>query len=187
VDAERTSPPTAAACDAAFSPAASQLAVFSPAASGPSLFRPVAATARFLLGDWSIAREVRDHRAGRPGSFCGKASFVPEPGGRAGLQLDYRELGELRMGRHRGPASRSLRYRERPDGAADVRFPDGRPFYRRDLRAGCCQAEHRCGADLYLVSVRVLSGDSFTERWRVTGPAKDYEMTSTYLRTGGQE
>jgi hypothetical protein len=156
------------------------------AAFRPAAFRPAAGTARFLLGEWSVAREISDHRSGRSGSFRGIARFRPDPGGRAGLVLSYREHGELSFGRHRGPASRALCYCERPDGAADVRFADGRAFYLLDLRAGYCQAEHPCGPDCYLVSLRVLSDDSYTETWRVTGPVKDYEMTTTYVRTGSQ-
>lgn len=68
-----------------------------------------------------------------------------------------------------------------------MRFADGRPFYQLDLRAGHCRAEHQCGQDLYVVFLRVVSDDSFTETWRVTGPAKDYEMTTTFVRTGSQE
>ncbi len=151
-----------------------------------AVFRPAAGTARFLLGEWTVAREIRDYRAGQSGSFHGQARFVPEPGGRAGI-LRYSEHGELRFAGHRGPASRSLCYCERPDGSADVRFADGRAFYLLDLRAGQCQAEHLCGADRYLVSLRVLGSDSFAETWRVTGPAKDYEMTTTSIRTGSQE
>ena len=156
--------------------------VFRPAAS-----RLAAGTARFLLGEWDVVREVRDYRSGRTGVFRGTARLGPEPGDSAGNVLSYREHGELTFAGHRGRASRSLSYREQPDGAADVRFADGRPFYQLDLRPGHCRAEHQCGADRYVVFLRVLSDDSFTETWRVTGPAKDYEMTTTFVRTGNQE
>ncbi len=99
-----------------------------------------------------------------------------------GRVLAYDEHGELRFGSHRGPASRSLLYRDLADGSADVRFADGREFYRLDLRSGTWSAEHPCRADQYLVTVTRLSPDSFTEAWRVSGPAKDYELTTTYTR-----
>ncbi len=99
--------------------------------------------------------------------------------------LAYHERGELCFGRHRGPASRSLLYRPRPDGTAEVLFADGRPFYLLDLRSGCWEAEHPCGADHYLVTVRVLGADSLTEHWRARGPEKDYSMTTTLTRIGG--
>lgn len=172
MDVERSCPPAAGVCGAGFRSAAAGLA---------------AGTARFLLGEWDVVREVRDHRSGKTGAFRGTARLVPEPRGSAGIVLSYREHGELTFASYRGPASRSLSYRERPDGAADVRFADGRPFYQLDLRGGHCRAEHRCGADRYVVFLRVLSGDSFTETWRVTGPAQDYEMTTTFVRTGSQE
>ena len=167
VDAERSYPPVAEVCEVAF--------------------RPVVGTVRFLLGEWNVVREIRDNRSGQSGSFRGTARFEPEPGGHAGLVVGYREHGELTFGAHNGPANRSLSYRERPDESADVRFADGRALYQLDLRGGRCQAEHLCGADWYLGSVCVLSSDTFTETWPVTGPAKDYEMTTTYVRTGSRE
>jgi hypothetical protein len=141
-----------------------------------------ATTVDFLHGDWNVVRHISDHLTGAVGEFRGEASFT-----RAGSDLTYREDGELRFGGHRGPASRSLLYRELADGSADVRFADGREFYRLDLRSGTCSAEHPCRADQYRVTVTRLSRDSFAETWRVTGPAKDYELATTYTRTGGRE
>ena len=111
---------------------------------------------------------------------------MPASGRQAdGQVLEYTENGELEFGSHRGPACRSLIYRRRPDGAADVRFADGRDFYRLDLRSGSWQAEHPCRADQYLVTVTRLDADSFTETWQVTGPDKDYELTD-FLPAGGR-
>jgi hypothetical protein len=159
-------------------------------------------TVDFLDGDWNVVRHISDHQTGEVGEFRGQASFRRCPAGPAqqisragrrdvadpdGLVLSYREHGELRFGSHRGPASRSLLYRELADGSADVRFADGREFYRLDLRSGTWSAEHPCRADHYRVTVRRLSPDSFCETWRVTGPAKDYELATTYTRTACQQ
>jgi hypothetical protein len=88
----------------------------------------------------------------------------------------------LRFRGHRGAASRSLIYRGRPDGTADVLFADGRDFYHLDPRSGGWQAEHPCAADHYAVIGRVLDRGSFEEHWRVRGPAKDYEIRTTLVR-----
>jgi hypothetical protein len=147
-------------------------------------------TLAFLLGDWNVARQISDFRAGRSGSFHGRASFVPAAGGdlaeiASGREpVHYREEGEFNYGDHSGPASRTLIYRARPDGGADVQFADGREFFRLDLTSGACEAGHPCREDSYQVSVARLGPDRYTESWRVTGPAKDYEMTATYTRTG---
>jgi Family of unknown function (DUF6314) len=159
-------------------------------------------TAAFLSGDWNVVRRISDHRTGQVGSFRGEASFRPcaaafpsvtgvrhevgpdgEPGN-TGAVLAYCERGELRLGSHRGPASRSLLIRDVADGTADVRFADGREFYRLDLRSGTCHAAHPCRADQYLVTVTRLGADSYTETWRVAGPDKDYELATTYTRAG---
>jgi Family of unknown function (DUF6314) len=96
--------------------------------------------------------------------------------------LRYAERGELRLGGHRGPASRALLYRELPGGAADVRFADGRPFYRLDLRSGMCTVRHDCGQDRYVISHLVRAADWLEERWQVTGPRKAYDGVTTLRR-----
>lgn len=141
-------------------------------------------TVEFLSGDWNVERRIRDHRGGQVGSFSGTASFRSGADSAAGRTLAYAESGELRLGNHRGPAGRSLLVIDAGDGTADVRFADGREFYRLDLRAGSCAAAHPCRADRYLVTVTRLSGDSYAETWRVTGPDKDYELQTTYTRMG---
>lgn len=143
-------------------------------------------TADYLRGRWQVERAITDFRSGQSGSFAGSARCAETPAGSetpAGA-LSYREQGELNFGGHRGPASRGLLYLARSDGAVDVRFADGRPFYRLDLRSGACSAEHPCGRDSYQVTIRVLSPGAYIERWRVRGPGKDYVMTTTMVRLG---
>jgi Family of unknown function (DUF6314) len=138
-----------------------------------------ARTIEFLRGDWDVERLIRDRRAGQDGAFHGIARFRATADSQV---LEYTEDGELRFGSHHGPARRRLIYRGRADGAADVRFADGREFYRLDLRAGVSQADHPCRADSYHVVIARLSPDSFTETWQVAGPGKDYELATTYRR-----
>ena len=141
-------------------------------------------TVGYLEGDWDVVREIADHRSGQAGEFRGHASFRSAPARASGSVLDFAEQGELRFAGHRGPARRSLRYHGRADGGADVRFADGRGFFGLDLRFGSCRAVHLCRADRYAVTVTWLSPDCFTEIWRVTGPDKDYDLTTVYTRAG---
>jgi hypothetical protein len=145
----------------------------------------------YLAGEWDVVREIADHRSGIAGSFRGRASFRPRPESSApdsgcpdGGVLELTEEGQLRFGAHHGPAGRSLLYYGCSDGSADVRFSDGREFYHLDLRTGGCHAVHPCRADRYAVTVTWLTADSFTEVWQVTGPEKDYDLTSVYTRSG---
>jgi hypothetical protein len=164
----------------------------------------------YLCGTWRVQRRLVDHAAGSIGTFEGVASFTAADGsdglgpaggsgGEDGLShrtgaraartaeaaaaLEYHEEGELRLGEYSGPASRDLIYRAGGDGAADVRFADGREFYRLDLSAGSWRDEHLCHPDRYIVAGRVLGPDSFEERWRASGPRKDYEIITTLVRT----
>jgi hypothetical protein len=150
-----------------------------PSAAGGGGGENSGCTIEFLRGDWSVERRIRDRRAGQDGSFRGTARFRASADG---CGLDYTEDGDLRYGSHHGTARRRLIYSGRADGAADVRFADGREFYRLDLREGDWQAEHPCRADKYHVTITRLSPDSFTETWQVAGPDKDYELMTTYRR-----
>ncbi|GIF02776.1 hypothetical protein Asi03nite_03140 [Actinoplanes siamensis] len=123
-----------------------------------------------------MRRRIVDHRGGVRGEFAGTAVFDDE--------LRYREEGELRFGGHHGPATRNLRYVDRGAFVLDVLFQDGREFYRLDLSDGAWSAEHPCAADTYRVTGRITGPDSFTERWHATGPAKDYELLTTFERAG---
>ena len=159
--------------------------------SGAADLELAASTLDYLAGDWDVVREIADHRSGVAGSFRGRASFrlrpeseAADPGGQGCRMLELAEQGQLRFGAHYGPAGRSLLYHGCSDGSADVRFADGREFYHLDLRTGACRAVHLCRADRYAVTVTWLTADSFTEVWQVTGPAKNYDLTSVYTRTG---
>jgi hypothetical protein len=140
---------------------------------------PVLDTLAFLRGRWRLERWLDDHRSGVCGTFTGDAEFAAtdDP-----AVLRYEERGELRFGGHAGPATRSLVCLGRPGGVVDVRFADGREFYRLDLTPGCCQAEHLCGRDRYTVTFRVLSPDLLEERWHVLGPEKAYDTATTLHR-----
>ncbi len=142
-------------------------------------------TLAFLAGTWQLHRVLTDHRSGTGGTLAGTATFAPAPGqpGPRHRELRYREEGELRFGEHRGPASRSLVWLGLPGGAAEVRFPDGRPYCVVDLRGGGWEADHPCGRDLYHVTYRVLSEDQLEERWLVRGPAKNYQATAMLTRS----
>jgi hypothetical protein len=165
----------------AHAPAAVHLTTVGEPGGSPSL---PGGTVGYLAGDWDVVREIADHRCGRAGEFRGRARFQCVTDGAECAVLDFAEQGELSFGGHRGPACRSLRYHGRADGGADVRFTDGREFFRLDLRWGNCRAVHLCRADRYAVTVTWLSPDCFTEIWRVTGPDKDYDMTTVYTRAG---
>jgi uncharacterized protein DUF6314 len=139
-----------------------------------------ACTLAFLRGAWHVDRRLSDHRRGLAGSFSGHAEFAPTADPQL---LRYAERGELRFAGHAGPAWRELLCRGLPGGAVDMRFADGRPFYRLDLGSGRWRARHLCaGRDDYVATFRVLSPDLLEERWRVLGPDKDYVSVTMLSR-----
>lgn len=136
----------------------------------------------YLLGTWTVDRELVDRAVRGAGTFRGTATFRPVPGRGDGEppHVAHTERGELAWG---GTAERTLRMRRGPDGTAHVTFPDGRSFHDLDLRAGPWTARHPCAADRYTGTFTVVSADEWHVRWDVVGPAKDQTLTTVYRRT----
>jgi hypothetical protein len=146
-------------------------------------------TLGFLLGRWAVERFIDDRLTGAHGVFRGEATMEEVSGHRSEAGVEkrvgiYHEVGELRLGAHCGEARRELRYVAQRDGTALVLFADGRPFVPLDLRSRGWQAHHPCGADSYEIAVEVRSAQEVVERWRVRGPAKDYDAVTTLRRLG---
>ncbi|EQD50100.1 hypothetical protein B1A_13562 [mine drainage metagenome] len=92
------------------------------------------------------------------------------------------ESGELRFGNYAGQARRHLEFRRLDASAVSVNFVDGRHFVDLDLRKGIWRSEHLCGSDNYEIVTLVLSADTFQERWRVRGSAKQYDAVTNFAR-----
>jgi uncharacterized protein DUF6314 len=138
-------------------------------------------TLGFLLGTWELIRSYTDHRSGSASSFQGQAVLAMDA--TAGLErARYEETGQLCLGSHQGPASRSLEYLRRPDGTVMLYRPGRQPYVDLDLTSGAWDAVHPCGADRYEISTIVRSPDVVQEYWRVRGPEKDYTAVTTLRR-----
>ncbi|MDU0302942.1 MULTISPECIES: DUF6314 family protein [unclassified Streptomyces] len=141
-------------------------------------FWPVPDVLGYLSGSWRAERVVRDLAGGDEGRFRGTVVFGPlEDGG-----LLQRESGDFTWRGVTRPAERTLRFLPGPEGTADVRFADGRPFHDLDLRAGRYVADHPCSADLYRGEFTVRGAGHWRVVWRVRGPAKDLELVTDHLR-----
>jgi Family of unknown function (DUF6314) len=115
---------------------------------------------------------------GVPGTFIGTAEFVALADG----MLRWHESGRLRLDHFDGPAYRTLTIVPTPDGH-DVRFDDGRPFHHLDLSTGHTEVVHLCGPDRYHGTYACRGPGELHICWRVTGPDRDDEITSHYLRS----
>lgn len=146
-------------------------------AGGAAEAVPVAELRAFLRGAWSLERELADRAATRRGRARGRAVFAPD-----GAALRYREEGILTLGDYRGAFFRDGLYRFPTPARAEVAFADGRPFHDLDLTHGAWRACHRCGDDRYEGRFAVLHADAWQAVWRVTGPRKDWVLSSRFRR-----
>ncbi|WP_380052880.1 DUF6314 family protein [Falsihalocynthiibacter sp. SS001] len=122
-------------------------------------------------GEWILNRQITSDIAGQSGEFEGRAIFAPHPDG-----LAYHEAGKLRMaGGGTLQAERRYLWRE-VNGQIEVLFEDGRAFHK----FGDNSATHYCDPDIYRVTYDFTEWPRWTSAWRVTGPRKDYVMTSAY-------
>ncbi|MGW8376712.1 DUF6314 family protein [Streptomyces sp. ODS28] len=141
---------------------------------------PVPDAVAYLAGRWRVAREMRDAGSGHAGRFTGYAEFRAADDG-TGEWL-HSEEGVMEWAGAAREARRVLRLAPLGDGTASVSFEDGRPFHELDLRQGRWSATHPCAADRYEGEFTVVSPDEWHLRWEVRGPAKDYVLSSVYVR-----
>jgi hypothetical protein len=136
-----------------------------------------------LPGTWTLARTVTPD-----GVLDGMARFAARPDG----GLDYHERGELVLPGGRFAAERRYLLMPHRDGFT-VHFADADPrlFHHVTLAREADgsltgAAPHPCGQDLYVTSYRFAPDGGFTIINRVSGPNKDYTVTSAYTRTAAQ-
>ncbi|MGR3540637.1 MAG: DUF6314 family protein [Hasllibacter sp.] len=126
-----------------------------------------------LEGEWRLSREVR-HAGGGTVRAEGRATLAPDG---AGLAEDESGRAILPDGTATSFAQRRLWRAE--GGSLALRKGDGTLLCALADGAGV----HDCPPDTYRVRLD-LSGlpGAWAAEWRVTGPRKDYVMTTRYVR-----
>lgn len=137
-----------------------------------------------LAGEWRLEREISDGSR-----FVGEASFERI----ADDNLSLTENGTFFSANQTAlPAGRQWVWRLLPGGLIEVRYPepDNRLYHQftPDYVEGhwVGRAEHICGADVYCGLYRL--GPARMEIVHdVCGPAKDYRLTSRFLRLASSD
>ncbi|MEL6915827.1 MAG: DUF6314 family protein [Pseudomonadota bacterium] len=117
---------------------------------------------------WLLKREIV-HKAEAPNRFEGLARIT--------RRWTYLEWGNLEVRGRDYTAGR--RYWWKPmEGGFDVFFEDGKPFHKFTFDRP--SARHDCDPDTYLVRYDFSEWPTWRCTWEVSGPRKDYKMSSTY-------
>lgn len=138
-----------------------------------------------LSGGWAFDRVIEPD----VGTVTGTATFRPV----ATDRLHYREDGRISLATgYAAAVFREYVYvlegdrilvcfadGERPGGLLHTLRLEGAAGAATEL---CGVDVHHCGRDLYEGTYRFEGVDRFTVAMRVTGPAKDYRMTTGYRR-----
>ncbi len=120
---------------------------------------------------------IDDRLTGQTGRFTGTATLTAD-----GPGLTYDETGTLTLGPN-PPLQATRRYLWRTDEPRiAVLFADGRPFHSFAPAAPTPAADHWCDPDSYRVAYDFTRWPDWTATWDVTGPRKDYRMTTRYRR-----
>ena len=131
-----------------------------------------------LAGSWSFDRVIEGQA-----TMQGRATFTPLGEG----SLAYREQGTLRLPNGTElQAEREYIFRTCESGF-DVFFKEEPPrlFHRISLHGAAelaGDASHLCNLDTYRSSYSFRPDGQFTIRHVVSGPRKDYTMTTVYTR-----
>jgi len=124
---------------------------------------------------WRVSRRIDDHLAGQAGHFSGIARISKQ-----GKEFVYQEDGVLQTGQGAGLKA-SRRYLWEADGGGIlIRFEDGRYFHHLPLGSAGGEARHDCAPDVYKVRYDFAGWPRWRAVWSVTGPRKNYVMTTDY-------
>lgn len=131
-----------------------------------------------FAGRWEIARRIEDALAGEVLEGRGTVDYRPAPDG--GLIYDE-EIALTLPGRP--PLRGTRRYLWRQAGAdIAVSFEDGRAFHRIALGEDGAEDRHDCAPDLYRVAYDFSGWPTWSVRWQVVGPRKDYVSVTDFRR-----
>jgi len=133
-------------------------------------------------GDWRLERRIEQTSGRGDARLSGLARFRRE-----GPALILEETGTLWVEGAAGPgmqAERRYLWRSEP-GRIAIDFEDGRPFHGFPLGALEAEASHLCAPDRYAVRYDFSRWPDWETVWRVSGPRKDYVMTSGYSPARG--
>jgi hypothetical protein len=126
-----------------------------------------------LVGTWAVKRTIDDRRERRTTRLHGTLSLTVVDEDR----LDWHEELTWHLPGGDTPTERRLAVVRTDDGWW-VRFDDGRDFHPWVPGE---QVVHDCAPDTYRGTVDGTP-DGWTIVWEVSGPAKDYTMTSALRR-----
>ena len=132
-------------------------------------------------GDWRLERRIVQGGGQAGARLEGLARFRRE-----GPTLIHEEQGRLSIEGSPGPgmqAERRYLWRAAP-GGIEICFEDGRMFHGIPLGRVAPEATHLCSSDRYQVRYDFSLWPEWSTVWRVSGPRKDYVMTSRFLRRG---
>jgi hypothetical protein len=128
-----------------------------------------------LLGAWSFTRWIEDRRAGQGIDASGRVEIAATPQG-----ATYDETAEMRLP-GQTPLQATRRYLlEARAGQLHFLFDDGRFFHALDLAEATPRCHHDCPPDSYDVTYDFTGWPVWRATWSVTGPRKNYTMTTTY-------
>ena len=128
-----------------------------------------------LVGSWKLARVIVDHLADEESRVEGTTRLTVDDDGR----IRWVEDGTLFRRGVELPVSRVLFLQSRGERGWFVTFEDGRDFHPWEPGH---RVEHPCAPDHYVGLVEAVAGGAWGVTWRVTGPKKDYTMTSRLTR-----
>ena len=136
---------------------------------GPDLTQPAT-----LLGTWRLARVIDDRLAGAESRVVGQLELTEvEPG-----WIRWEESGRWHQPAGDVDVRRGLWLERVVDDGWWVRFEDGTAFHPW---APGEPVTHPCSPDTY-VGLVTGTGEQWVVRWDVTGPRKDYTMTTELTR-----
>jgi len=132
---------------------------------------------KYFVGSWRLERKIIDLRQQKQMGLLGRAELKQSEG-----IYKFFETGDLDTGQGVFKATQEYFWQFIGPDNIHINFTDDRLLVSLKFTNNIANGYHFCSPDQYDCDFEILDNNSYASKWRVIGPAKNYQINNLYLR-----
>jgi len=129
-----------------------------------------------ILGQWELTRNIKDKLNDKIFNLIGISIFTEN-----NASYVCNETGIIKSDNFQSKAHQTYSWLLKPKGW-EISFLNGNFFHDLELVMCDQQVYHKCNNDIYRGFFKLNLPTDFSVTWNVSGPRKDYQSQSYYIR-----
>jgi hypothetical protein len=129
-----------------------------------------------ILGQWELTRNIKDKLNDKTFNLIGISIFTEN-----NASYVCNETGIIKSDNFQSKAHQTYNWLLKPKGW-EISFLNGNFFHDLELVMCDQQVYHKCNNDIYRGLFKLNLPTDFSVTWNVSGPRKDYQSQSYYIR-----